>query len=313
MLSRVADSMFWMNRYMERAEGLLRVLHTNYVLSLVKGPYGVHTWKPVLQIFGSLQEEELNQIQHSTADVLKYHITHASNPNSIRVLVNKARENARGMQDHITKEVWEEVNFIYHTVNNPLLEKHLSGEHALATLTNLLKHCLTYAGVIDTTMPRGQGWCFMSAGKYVERGIITADVTWKQFEQINFAIDDHKDILYWRNLLLSLSGYELHLKTYRSTSTNSNVLNQVIFNNDYPRSIIYTLSRLEKYVQDILEVNDPPNKEEIYREFGRIHSRVKFADENFIKQVTLRRFLEETKIDLLKFSHLLGQQFFSYA
>jgi uncharacterized alpha-E superfamily protein len=313
MLSRVADSMFWMNRYMERAEGLLRVLHTNYVLSLDKGPYGVHNWKPVLQIFGSLNEDEINQIQTSTPDVLKYHITQASNANSIRALVNKARENARGMQDHITKEVWEEVNFIYHTVNNPLLEKHLSGEHALATLTNLLKHCLTYAGVIDTTMPRGQGWCFMSAGKFVERGIITADVTYKQFEQINFSLDDHKDVLYWRNLLLSLSGYELHLKTYRSATTNSNVLNQVVFNNDYPRSIIYALSRLEKYVQDILEVNDPPSKEAIFREFGRIHSRVKFADENYIKQITLQRFLQETKTDLLKFSQLLGQQFFSYA
>jgi uncharacterized alpha-E superfamily protein len=313
MLSRVADSMFWMNRYMERAEGLLRVLHANYVLSLDKGPYGVHNWKPVLQTFGTLNEDEINQIQTSTADVLKYHITQASNANSIRSLVNKARENARGMQDHITKEVWEEVNFIYHTVNNPLLEKHLSGEHALATLTNLLKHCLTYAGVIDTTMPRGQGWCFMSAGKFVERGIITADVTYRHFEQINFSLDDHKDVLYWRNLLLSLSGYELHLKTYRSATTNSNVLNQVVFNNDYPRSIIYTLSRLEKYVQDIMEVNDPPNKEAIFREFGRIHSRVKFADENYIKQITLQRFLQETKTNLLKFSQLLGQQFFSYA
>jgi uncharacterized alpha-E superfamily protein len=295
MLSRVADSMFWMNRYMERAEGLLRVLHTNYVLSLDKGPYGVHTWKPVLQIFGSMKEDEITELQFSSAGVLKYLITNAKNTNSIRSLVNKARENARGMQDHITKEVWEEVNFIYHTVNNPLLEKHLSGEHALATLTNLLKHCLTYVGVTDTTMPRGQGWCFMSAGRFVERGIITADVTLKQFEQIEFNINDHKDILYWRNLLLSLSGYE------------------VVFNDDFPHSISYTLNRLEKYVKDILEENNPPNKETIYREFGRIHSRVKFADENYIKQVTLQRFLGETKTDLLKFSHLLGQQFFSYA
>jgi uncharacterized alpha-E superfamily protein len=313
MLSRVADSMFWMNRYMERAEGLLRVLHTNYVLSLDKGPYGVHTWKPVLQIFGSLHEEEINELQFSTPGVLKYLITNPKNTNSIRSLVNKARENARGMQDHITKEVWEEVNFIYHTVNNPLLEKHLSGEHALATLTNLLKHCLTYVGVTDTTMPRGQGWCFMSAGRFVERGIITCDVALKQFEQIEFNLDDHKDIFYWRNLLLSLSGYELYLKSYRSSTTNSNVLNEVVFDNDFPRSVIYTLSRLEKYVKDILDENDPPNKETIYREFGRIHSRVKFADESYIKQVTLRRFLEDVKKDLLKFSHLLAQQFFSYA
>jgi uncharacterized alpha-E superfamily protein len=313
MLSRVADSMFWMNRYMERAESLLRVLHTNYVLSLDKGPYGVHTWKPVLQIFGSLKPEEITELEFSSPDVLNYLITNPKNTNSIRCLVNKARENARGMQDHITKEVWEEVNFIYHTVNNPLLEKHLRGEHALATLTNLLKSCLTYVGVTDTTMPRGMGWCFMSTGRFVERGIVTADITLKQFEQIGYDIDDHKDILYWRNLLLSLSGYELHLKTYRSATTNSNVLNEVVFNNNFPRSISYTLNRLEKYVRDILEENDPPNKQTINREFGRIHSRVKFADESFIKQVTLQRFLEDTKTDLLKFSHLLGQQFFSYA
>lgn len=313
MLSRVADSMFWMNRYMERAEGLLRVLHTNYVLSLDKGPYGVHTWQPVLQIFSSLSEDEILDLQYSSIDVLNYLITDSSNINSIRSLVNKARENARGMQDHITKEVWEEVNFIYHTINNPILEKHLAGEEAIATLIHLLKNCLTYVGVTDTTMPRGMGWCFMSVGRFVERGIITADVTLKQFEQIGFSIDDHKDILYWRNLLLSLSGYELHLKTYRSITTNSNVLNEVVFNNNFPRSITYTLNRLEKYVKDILEENDPPNKETIYREFGRIHSRVKFADENMIKQVTLNRFLGDLKIDLLKFSQLLGQQFFSYA
>jgi uncharacterized alpha-E superfamily protein len=313
MLSRVADSMFWMNRYMERAESLLRVLHTNYVLSLDKGPYGVHTWKPVLQIFGSLNAEEINELQFSSPDALNYLITNPKNSNSIRSLVNKARENARGMQDHITKEVWEEVNYIYHTVNNPLLEKHLKGEEALATLTHLLKNCLTYVGVTDTTMPRGMGWCFMSAGRFVERGIVTTDVALKQFEQIGFTLDDHKDILYWRNLLLSLSGYELYLKTYRSNTTNSNVLNEVVFNTNFPRSISYTFNRLEKYVRDILEENEPPNKQTINREFGRIHSRVKFADESFIKQVTLQRFLEDTKTDLLKFSQLLGQQFFSYA
>jgi uncharacterized alpha-E superfamily protein len=313
MLSRVADSMFWLNRYMERAEGLLRVLHTNYVLSLDKGPYGVHSWKPVLQLYSGLKEEEIELLDHSTTATLQYLITNPKNKNSIRSIIHKARENARGMQDHITKEVWEEVNFMYHTMNHPDLAKKLAGADALATLSELLKLCLTYVGVIDTTMPRGMGWSFMSIGRYIERCIITADVTCKHFEQIGFEMNTHKDILFWRNLLLSLSGYELHLKNYRSATTNSNVIDQIVFNDHFPRSIIYSLSRLEKYLKDVLEENDLPNKEFLYREFGRINSRVKFADEHFIQQVTLQRFLKETTTDLAKFSHALGQQFFSYS
>lgn len=313
MLSRVADSMFWLNRYMERAEGLLRVLHTNYVLSLDKGPYGVHSWKPILQLYGGLKDIEIEQLDQSTTSTLQYLITNSKNKNSIRSIIHKARENARGMQDHITKEVWEEVNFFYHTINNPLLEKKLAGAEALETLSDLLKHCLTYVGVTDTTMPRGMGWSFMSIGRFIERSIITSEVTCKHFEQINFELNEYKDILYWRNLLLSLSGYELHLKNYRSAATNSNVVNQIVFNNHFPRSIMYSLSRLEKYLKDVLEETDPPNKEALYREFGRINSRVKFADENFIKQITLQRFLKDTTSDLVKFSHALGQQFFSYS
>lgn len=313
MLSRVADSMFWMNRYMERAEGLLRVLLTNYVLSLDKGPYGVHSWRPVLETFGNLSDEEMKEIEYSSAKTLQYLILNRSNSNSLRCIINKARENARGMQDHITKEVWEEVNLIYHTVNEQGLEKKLSGAEALPSIDKLLKLSLTYVGVIDTTMPRGMGWNFMNIGRLIERAVLTADVTYKQFEQINFDLDDHKDILYWRNLLFSLSGYELHMKNYQGTTTNMNVLHQAIFNHHFPRSAVYSLSRTEKYLTEVLEENEPPQKQMIYREFGRIYSRVKFADESSIKQVTLQRFLQDTKQDLLKFSHVLGQQFFSYA
>ncbi len=313
MLSRIADSMFWLNRYMERAEGLLRVLYTNYVLSFDKGPYGVHSWKPVLEMFSTLKEEEIKNLEYNTAETLQYLVTNSKNINSLRSLINKARENARGMQDHITKEVWEEVNLIYHTVNNQGLAKKLAGAEAMATLDQLLKSSLTYVGVTDTTMPRGMGWNFMNIGRFIERGVLTAEITCKHYEQVNFDLDDNKDILFWRNLLLSLSGYELHLKNYRSSDINSNVLNQAVFNPLFPRSVVYSLARLEKYLKDILEENEALQKQMLYREFGRIYSRVKYADESSIKQVTLQRFLQETKLDLLKFSHVLGQQFFSYA
>jgi len=308
----VADSMFWLNRYMERAEGLLRVLLTHYGISLDK-EHGEFSWKPVLEMFGSLPAEEIQTMEYSSAEALQCLILHSSNSNSLRCIINRARENARGMQDHLTKEVWEEVNRLYHVANQPGLDKKLAGADALPVIDHLLKLCLTYAGVTDATMPRGMGWNFMNLGRFIERAVLTTDVTHKYFEQIDFDTETHKDILFWRPLLLSLSGYELHLKSYRGANTNSNVLHQTILNPLYPRSVLYSLSRIEKYMNDVLEDNEPPQKQTMYREFGRIYSRVKFADEAMIKQFTLPRFLQDTKTDLLKFSHMLGQYFFSYA
>ena len=103
------------------------------------------------------------------------------------------------------------------------------------------------------------------------------------------------------------------MKNYQGSATNTNVLHQAIFNHHFPRSVVYSLSRTETHLTEVLEENEPPQKQMIYREFGRIYSRVKFADESSIKQITLQRFLQDTKQDLLKFSHVLGQQFFSYA
>lgn len=313
MLSRVADSMFWMNRYMERAEGLLRVLHINYLLSMDRAPYQQHSWKPVLKTFSNADEEHMKTFEQSAHKTIQYLLIDKGNHNSLKNILTKARENARGMQDHITKEVWEKVNFIYHAINNKQIEEQVLSDEGLKVINELMNYCLTYVGVTDTTMPRGMGWNFMSIGKYAERAVITVDTMYTHFESINFNIDDEKDVLYWRNLLLSVSGYELHMKTYPSTNTNSNVVHQVVLNNLFPHSIMYSLVRMEKYLQDILEENNPQQKDVIANEYGRIMSRVKYADEHFIKEITLNKFLQSLKVELLTFTHNLGKQFFSYS
>ncbi|HRB68434.1 MAG TPA: alpha-E domain-containing protein, partial [Chitinophagales bacterium] len=103
MLSRIADSLFWMNRYVERAEGMLRMLKINYATSLDKSENENYDWHSVLDIFTYLNDEEKLKIKDDTQAVLKYIITDKTNENSIRSIITKARENARGLQDHITK------------------------------------------------------------------------------------------------------------------------------------------------------------------------------------------------------------------
>ena len=120
MLSRVADGMFWLNRYMERTDGMMLTLNTFYILSFDKEIDDNQGFKPLLEYYTDLPKEKIKEVQHDTAFILKYIICDSQNNNSVKNLVNKARENARGSQDKITKELWEHINSLYHYISTPL-------------------------------------------------------------------------------------------------------------------------------------------------------------------------------------------------
>ena len=94
MLSRIADSMFWLNRYFERAEGMLRMLHTSYVLSLDKGPDGTNPWKTLLEIFTYLSEEEMSEIEKSASATMHFVLLDTKNPNSLKI-IQQSRHGAK--------------------------------------------------------------------------------------------------------------------------------------------------------------------------------------------------------------------------
>jgi len=313
MLSRTADSLFWLNRYMERADGILLVTRTTYISVLDKGISESLTWRPLLEIYTNCTEEEITSLENNTSEVLKKVILDVENTNSLKTLINRARENARGVQDHITKEVWENVNHMYHMINNPSLAKQLLTEHSLETIDLFSKQTVLYAGVTDITMPRGSGWNFMNLGKYIERCLETLEITNREFETIDYELSNQQDILYWRYMLLSLSGYELHLKTYRSSNNNQSVLHQAIINPNFTRSVIYSLTRLSRYLEDVVKENESEENQALIRYFGRLYSYVKFIDFDTLDAVILQQFLEKVKTELLEFSKRLGQNFFSYS
>ncbi len=310
MLSRTADSMFWLNRYMERSDGLLRGIKTHYILLLDKGVNENLSWRPILQVFTAAHEDEILLLEHNTEAALHKLISDTENPNALKVLITRARENARGMQDHITKEVWEQVNQMYHLINQSSL---LKGFEALKTIDSLTNECILYNGVADTTMPRGMGWSFMSLGKYIERCLLTIEMANKYYSLIDYKLDEEKDILQWRPMLLALSGYELHLKTYRSSEYNLNALHQVLFNENFTRSVLYTLKRVDKYFGEVTKDNNSEEKEALTKCLGRLVSKLQYTDFESINQLTLQEFLSETRKELVEFSRMLAQCFFSYS
>ena len=313
MLSRIADSLFWTNRYMERADGMLRCTMTNYILMFDKGVSNNLSWQHILEVFAEVEDDEIETIKFNTEASLQKILLDTTNINSLKKVLGNARENARGIQDNITKEVWEQVNGMYHSINAPQLVDKLKGYDALETVNMFCKESIMYNGVTDTTMPRGLGWSFMNLGRYIERCFITIEVAEKFFSFIDFKLDEEKDILQWRPMLLALSGYELHMKTYRSTRHNENALHQVIFNKDFTRSVLYSLSRISKYLVDVLQENNTEHKDAIIKRFGRLLSKVEYMDLETLNRHNLQEFFEELKTSLGDFSDLIGLSFFSYS
>ncbi len=313
MLSRIADSLYWLHRYMERADGMLRLMKTSYILSFDKVQASGMTWEPSLKIFTSLSKEEIELLKKDNVAALHYLFLESKNHNSIKVIITRARENARGVQDQITKEVWEQINQMYHMVNNPSLKDILAGPDAIIAIDNFINSSDQFCGITDSTMPRGQGWNYMNLGKYTERCLLTAEFTHSFFKKIDFSLTEEHDIIYWRSLLLALSGYELHLKNYSNQDHNYNVLQQLAFDKNFPRSLYYSLDRANKYLTDIAASNPVDGSIHLLRTYGRLYSSVKFADIELVERDGLEKYLIYVRKELNEFSRELGRTYFSYS
>ena len=313
MLSRIADSLYWLHRYMERTDGMLRLLKTSYILSFDKVQASGITWQTALEVFTSLNEKEIDLLKENDAAALQYIVTDPLNNNSLRTIITKARENARGVQDQITKEVWEQVNHIYHLVNHTSLTDKLASADAIIAIDSLIANCDQFCGIADSTMPRGQGWNYMNMGKYTERCLLTVEFAFNFYKKNDFDLSKEQDILFWRSLLLALSGYELHLKNYSNQNHNENVTRQIFFDHYFPRSLYYSLERANKYLEDIAKANPVNGSSELKRSFGRLNSQIKFADLSLINETGLENYLKLVRKELNQFSYLLGQTYFSYA
>jgi uncharacterized alpha-E superfamily protein len=297
---------------MERADGLLRIMRAHYILSLDKGINSDLTWQPILRIFTSINDSEIAVLENDTAATLHFLLTDTANLNSLKAILTRARENARGVQDHLTKEVWEQVNQMYHMVNSSNISSRLSGYDALETLENFSKNSLLFMGVTDVTMPRGLGWSFMNLGRYIERCTQTIEITDRQYKSINYNLENVIDIIQWQYLLLSLSGFELHVKTYQSSNYNKNVLHQVILNEDFPRSVLYSLNHINRYLDDVTGENKSEQTEEIKRFYGRFYNEIKYIDFDKLRGETLGHCLQSIRANMIEFSQYLTQNFFSY-
>jgi len=295
---------------MERADGILRMLKINYASS--QDDLHDFSWAPVLEIFTYLEDEQYDIIGNDSRTVLQYMVTDKENPNSVLNIVTRARENARSVQDHITKELWQCLNDFYHSVRDEQLSEWLSREDPISTLDILIRQGLLYYGTIDITMSRGEGYAFINLGKFIERATQSADILDVKFSDVNYDITT-ADTTYWKYLLMSISGYELYLKTYRSGFEAKNVVELIVLNRDFPRSVLYSINQVMRYFTRLRSDRNVESYQKIEFMIGKLKSKINYSTTDSILKQGLHEYLEEVKTDLNEIGVTLNQNYFAYA
>jgi uncharacterized alpha-E superfamily protein len=244
--------------------------------------------------------------------ILQYLVTDKDNPNAVVNVVKRARENARSVQDHITKELWQCLNDYYHTMREDWLTKWLQKDDPITILDVLIKQGMLYYGTADITMSRGEGYTFMNIGKLLERAILSVDILNVRFINNPHEIESDVDAPYWKYLLLSIAGYELYLKTYRSGFEARTVVEQIVLNNNFPRSIIYSINRMQRYFERLKKEADAASYQQLDFMVGKLLAKIRYTTPESIVQQNLHQFLQEIKNDLYALANALNQYYFAY-
>jgi len=307
MLSRVAESIFWMARYMERTNRMLRMLHTKYISS--QDEVTDFSWSSVLQTYSDKPEEEFRAIERNSPKVLEHLVIDRENINSVINNITRARENARSIQDHITKEVWQCLNEYYHLIREPQIQFNIRAGDPVTSLDALIRHGMLYNGTVDITMARGEAFNFLNIGRFLSRAIITIDLLLIKLREYNYELEKNTEDPGWRFLLYSLSGYELYLKTNRGTLHSDLVIKHVLYNTDFPHSLLYSMTRITRYIERLKTDSMPENYSRLEFHTGRCYNNIKYSS-IFNNADSLKQFLQQTRNDLFDIALLLNKFYF---
>lgn len=275
MLSRVADCMYWMSRYLERAEHTARLIDVQLTIALDETPqYASLGWVCLLNaLLADLPMEAMSDARVITHALALDH----DNPSSILRCVENARENARQIREQITSEMWEEINALYLSLRDMDIDRvWQTGPHAF--LRNVKRGAQVFAGVADSTMDRGQGWQFIRLGRFVERANALA---WML--DAHFGIKGHatgepnpEDFVAWAGLLRGCNAYEPYCKIHTVELRPRWILDFLLLSAEFPHSVRFSAREIEAAVSGICEWTGTPRAAEIRRLAGRLSAELEF-------------------------------------
>lgn len=312
MLSRVADAIYWMNRYIERAENYARFMDVNFNLSLDLPPNVAEQWRPLVVTSG---DEELYEKLHGSIEkdkVIYFLGFDPNNPNSIFNCIVSARENARAVRTELTKEVWEQINALYYYVKEGLNKKMWLKKDPRNFFSEVKKGCLLLWGIFDATISRNDGWHFGRIGKLIERADKTSrvlDVKYHILLPTTKAIGTPLDIIQWAALLKSVSAFDMYRKK-NGKLTALGISEFLLLDNAFPRSMLQCLMQAEQSLK-IITGNTNGFSNHAEKQLGMLRSQLEYADINDIFINGLHEYIDKFQENLNEVSTALYYSFFS--
>jgi len=312
MLGRVANTIYWMNRYLERAENYARFMDVNYNLSLDLPPNEEQQWKPLVVITGDWHLYESLYTNVEKSKVIYFLGFDEQNPNSIFNCIKNARENARAVRTEITKEVWEQINSLYYTVKNGLEKKRYKENDLRPFFAEIKNGCQLLYGMYDATISRNEGWNYGKLGQAIERADKTSRVLDAKYHFLLGSpsqVGSSLDLIQWAALLKSVSAYDMYRKKYGKL-TASNIAEFLILDTQFPRSILACLIRAERSLIT-LSGSSVRFSNDAQKQLGALKSQLEYADINDIISAGMHEYLDDIQRKLNGVSTAIYESFFS--
>lgn len=312
MLSRVADSLYWMSRYIERAENLARFVDVNQTVALEPGDLMDDPWAPLVHATGdwSLFAERYGQTTRES--VLRFLTLDLEYPNSLISCTRAARENARTVRESISTPMWEEINKLYHLVNRAARE--LSPADLNYEFYNQVKLASQlFVGVTDGTLSHGEGWQFVLLGRLIERADKTSRILdvktygWKQHPEPG---EVQKTVPQWTALLQSVSALEMYRKEHGRISPTC-VMEFLLLDREFPRSVRYCLRIAEDTLRMMTGSSPGTFANRAEQLLGRLRSGLDYTNIDDVLADSLHTYVDRLQTQLNQIGGAIQQCYFA--
>jgi uncharacterized alpha-E superfamily protein len=270
MLARVADSLYWIGRYVERAEHMARLSDVMLTATLDRTEAATQVARIALAAVGDSDPEKAqNPYEAALALVLD-----RDDPGSIATSLGRARENARQVRDQITTETWERLNIIHFRMIDPNAKRAFR-EGSQLFLHDTIADLHLFKGAADATMSHGEGWRFLLLGVYLERAQLIGSLLEVCFgDGRRKAITDHFAL---SSLLRMSCALEPYLRVYTADIQPRFILEFLLLDEDFPRSLRFCTARIEEHLA-VIARNVEPGQANPERLAGRLRARLQYAD-----------------------------------
>ncbi len=272
MLSRVADSLYWMARYIERGEHTARLVAVKLESMVEQSRDEADAaWQRVVD---ALSAEEFAPKTHDAYTITQALAFNPRNPSSLVSSLRLARDNARQVREQLSTEVWEHLNKLYLRLQ-PVTTDAVWGHHPARTFREALEDFHTLEGVIYSTLSHNEGWYFLQLGRHIERAQLVSRVLDLHFR--NLAGTTAPKYFDWLVLLKFCTAFEPYCKAYTAAIRPEKIAEFLIFDGEFPHSVRFSIDRVCDSLERVATSAPPARRASVERLAGRLRATVDFG------------------------------------